>query len=316
MTRSLLFVGLALTMGVTVGCTMQVDATDYIKKCKPGSQRCNGSLIEECASNGKSYEIIQICAQTEQCIDAVCSTAGLPGADVVGPPTDGTGAPDLTGPPPQTIPTTPTPSKLGNRVNISGTFSIDQSLPGGFVDFGFCSGTTPAYPAELGATCRGSLFFRVAHENTGLVGTFFRHEANNVPKKLSEPLFLDPNDVFSLQFKDYTTETDQIDEMVMTGALVAAFSGVGAAVTETVPISDLAVFGLWNYRDSGDDEEALSGELAGLSLSFMNGEAMTTEEFFSLSGEVGDVITSPPTADVIGFYFSAAEQGAMFFALP
>ncbi|NUN13586.1 MAG: hypothetical protein HUU55_08115 [Myxococcales bacterium] len=294
---------------------MQVDATDYIKKCKPGTQRCNGSLVEECASNGKSYEIIQICAQTEQCIDAVCTTGGLPGADSIGSLADTPTNADLTGPPPQTIPTTPTPTKLGNLVNIAATLTIDQSLVGGFVDIGLCSGSTASYPADLDATCRGSLFFRVKHEKTGLTGTFYRHESNMAPKKLSEPLFLDPNDVFLFEFKDYASETGNGSEIVMTGSIIAVFSSVGAAVTETLPFSDVAVFGLWNYNDKGDDEEALSGELAGLSVSIAKGEPVTTDEFFSLANEVGDVVTSPPMADVIGFYFSAAEQGAMFYAL-
>jgi len=302
---------LVILLGIAAsGCTLEVDASDYIAQCEPGLIRCEGTTIQMCSDDGKVFEVIEECTEGSTCLDAACTP--LDDDFDEEPPGESTGS-DIAGPPTAWTPPEGDP-KLGQLFGITAHISIQTAFPGSFVDIGICEGSTVVAIPDHPAACAHSLFLRITRTNHNLEGMFWHHAPENaspVPLETS-PIPMDPEDVFVLGWTDYSMEGVP-DDSVRISMSLKSLSGISATAfaTAELPLDHVQTFGVWNWETDGDEEAVLAGTLSALNVEIVNAPALTVADLLTVGTQTGDFITSGPEDAHAEFFSTSMEVGAI-----
>ena len=282
-TRVCIFVFVACAW---LGCTVQVDATDYISYCSPGYERCGALGIETCVEDGTAFQITLLCTENEQCVDLQC-ISGEELAEATGKKPDPDWDPSVSDPVDAgpTTPFVPPPGKLGNELKLRVHLQIAEALSGSYIDVGLCPGATAASIPNEHPICAGGLFFRIAQKDTGLEAMLYRHQTDTerlVPL-LTEPFPMSLEDVYRVSFEDYK-EDDLAEDLIRISLVISGlFSKESVYHSELLSRTDVGVFGLWNFESEDTDEESLEGLISSFSLVIHGSEEMTLFDFFTAS---------------------------------
>jgi hypothetical protein len=301
-----------------LGCTVQVDATDYISYCSPGYERCGSLGIETCVEDGTAFQITLLCAENEQCVDLKC-ISGEELAEATGKKPEPDGGPSVsdTVDAGHTTPFVPPPGKLGNELKMRVHLQIAEALSGSYVDIGLCPGATAASIPNEHPICAGGLFFRIAQNDTALEAMLYRHQtdSNRLVPLLSEPFPMSLEDVYRVSFEDYKEEDLAEDLIRISLVLSGLFSKESVYHSELLSRTDVGVFGLWNFESEETNEESLEGLVSSFSLSIHGSEEMTLFDFFTTSSETGGFAQNLPNDSVLGFYVTNSVASGMQISL-
>jgi hypothetical protein len=301
---------LALLGATTIGCTFLVDASDYIAQCEPGMIRCDDTAVMQCADNGKVFEVLEQCGEESTCLDGACTS--VPEEDGEETQGESTGDP-VVSPPTHWNPPVGDP-KLGQIFGIVAHLSIQTAFPGAFVDVGICEGSNVVTIPEHPDACAHSLFVRITRTSYGLEGMFWHHgPEDEAPVALeTEPIPMDPDDVFVLGLTDYTTEGVP-EGAVRISMSLKSLSGANttAFATAELPLTHVQTFGAWNWETHGDEDAVLSGTLSALEVEITDAPALSIEDLLNAGIQTGDFVTSSPTEPYAAFFSSQTEAGAI-----
>jgi len=301
----------AILLAMPTGCTWQVDASDYIAQCEPGFIRCDGSDVLQCASDGKSFDLLEACEEGSTCLDGTCTPLGDGVSEESGGESGGEGS--IATPPTNWTPPAGDP-KLGQVFGIVAHLSIQTAFPGAFVDVGICAGSAVVTIPDHPTACADSLFVRITRSHHGLEGMFWHHgPEDDAPVPLeSEPILLDPDDVFVLGFTDYATE-GVAPGFIRISMSLKSLAGITptAFATAEVPVEHVQAFGAWNWETEGDPDASLSGTLAALEVEIVGAPALTIADLLELGIHTGDFVTSDSDAPSAEFYSAQDEAGAI-----
>lgn len=324
-------------LGVTAallltGCTVSVEAGDYVNACQAGHQRCKGDLVQECSPDESGYITATVCGPAERCLDAKCepisgsapADAGLDGGAAT---SDVPYVIDLTIPP---LPDAG-PSAMGANIDAIARIKVVQALDGGFVDVGFCTGAMAHVLDDAHAVCDGSLFLRIGRSGAGMRAQIYQHESGGTtlapllvnPSGDGEPLSLLEGEMVELRFQDFGDEPDDSATRSLSFTLTGTTGGSFAAGAATVPKETLSTFGLWNLETSGTADEVLEGMLAGFSVTLNRPpgaspsapETLGLLDFLAMASEQGGVVQSPATSPYLDFFVRNDTVGALVVAL-
>jgi hypothetical protein len=297
------------------GCTLRVDAADYITACEAGALRCAGDAVERCKDNGKGFETFYTCHSHEACIEAECRAVGpVPGtADGYYVPDAG---PDATAEPEDTAPADVSPPDPVPRSGIV-RVKIAESLPGGHLDVGFCAGAATAEVTGLGAVCAGSVFVRFEAGDKALTAQAWvaAPGAETADALFLAPLPIDPADVYEVRIEDLAGSGPVGGEYLVGVSVRGIFGGTADFASIDLPEAQLAVFGLWNLEAGGSDEAAIEAVVSGLTIGTGGTEVINVPEFLQLSTDEGGVLVGGDAATWLSVYLTDAAAGALRMAL-
>jgi len=302
----------------TSGCTLQVDATDYISYCSPGYERCGDLGIETCVDDGTAFQITQLCDEGEQCVDLAC-ISGEELAEATGKQPNPDWDPSITdtvdaGP---STPFVPPPGKLGNELKLRINLQIVEALEGSFIDVGMCSGANAASVPNAHPICAGSLFFRITQKDNKLEAMLYRHEtgADRLVPLLTESFPISTEDVYRISIEDYKEEGLEADLIRLSLVISGVFSKESVYHSELLARSDVGVFGLWNFESEETNEQSLEGLISSFGLSIHGSDEWTLFDFFTASNESGGFAQNQPNDSVLGFYVTNSVAAGMQISL-
>ncbi|GMV42927.1 MAG: hypothetical protein AMXMBFR64_46430 [Myxococcales bacterium] len=308
------------------GCTLQVEAADYIGVCAAGAERCKGASVQACSADGDRWLTREVCPADQICRDAACVPPDAPLLEPDGGEGDAAGDAVVTPTVDIVIPPLADggPPTFGSVVDVTVRLQIVAALPGGYVDLGFCAGPL-AGPVQGGPpTCAGAFFLRIERTGTGLWGQLYVHDPTDgtmEPKLwdqeagVAAPVLLFPGELYELRLRDYAQQVSDAGERTMSFELRGFATSAWASQVVSVPDASLATFGLWNLDTAGTDEQALQGAASSVDIRIDQAQSWDIKDFSTLASTQGAILQSNRGNAVLDFHVTRAVAGLALLPL-
>lgn len=300
------------------GCTLQVDAVDYVSACNPNYSRCADNEIQECRSDGSGFDVVQTCESTERCIELECipnleaASIPLPGASQgQNALEEGESGGEAT-----TATQDPIPPYVFDGTVIRIQFQITESTPGGFMDMGLCNGI-PLIGVGDDTYCEEALFLRIADDGNVLRAGVYTDSAEETTLQEipGTQASLKREDIYTflLTIQPYSIEEES--SVTTTLTLIGNFSGAIFQTNSTLISTRIGAVGIWNFDEDSGPEKALAGNI--VNTEFLRGEEffLSTPEFLQYAAIEGISFQINPDSHAASFYLSGKEENSALLSL-
>lgn len=326
--RGAALVGACLLL-VSGGCTVHIDAADYITACRPGYVRCDGNRVMVCAESGDEFVLAEDCGDAALCQQAQCVSTAPPigvgdayvgqrdsspdSAQDAGAEDGGGDGADADEDEDEDTDRPPTALAIDIRVQFV------ESIAPGFVDMGFCA--SPAaiqlpVGAAQSAICANSTFWRLSRTPSGLRVAAYTHDTAQGLVAIAGPFEYDPAEVVALRWVDTEQVNPDTNKRVYRLETIGLLGGEFAVASVELDGGAVSGFGIWNVESTPGASGAVQGVMSAVRIvGSAYGADVTTPLLSELSTSDGNLLQSPLSSDFLSFFTSNAEIGWLILPL-